>query len=112
MLRQYELVFGAIELPAYPGRHFMARLPALRKQSTRLRARCGLRLMLLTAMEKTRLLRAGTFGSTSPQRMSVPVALFRAEGPRAAVVGSDGKVHLKPVTIGGITAPKSSPQRT
>jgi membrane fusion protein, multidrug efflux system len=34
--------------------------------------------------------------------LSVPVntLLFRAEGPRAAVVGSDGKVHLKPVTIG------------
>lgn len=35
-------------------------------------------------------------------RMSVPVnaLLFRAEGTRAAVVGSDGKVHLKAVTIG------------
>ncbi|MGB9072212.1 MAG: efflux RND transporter periplasmic adaptor subunit [Terriglobales bacterium] len=35
-------------------------------------------------------------------RMSVPVnaLLFRAEGPRAAVVGGDGKVHLKPVVIG------------
>jgi multidrug efflux system membrane fusion protein len=35
-------------------------------------------------------------------RMSVPVnaLLFRAEGPRAAVVGSDGKVHLKAVVIG------------
>jgi multidrug efflux system membrane fusion protein len=35
-------------------------------------------------------------------RMSVPVnaLLFRAEGPRAAVVGADGKVHLKPVVIG------------
>lgn len=35
-------------------------------------------------------------------RMSVPVnaLLFRAEGPRAAVVGEDGKVHLKPVVIG------------
>jgi membrane fusion protein, multidrug efflux system len=35
-------------------------------------------------------------------RMSVPVnaLLFRAEGPRAAVVGPEGKVHLKPVTIG------------
>jgi multidrug efflux pump subunit AcrA (membrane-fusion protein) len=34
--------------------------------------------------------------------MSVPVnaLLFRAEGPRAAVVGSDGKVHLKAVVIG------------
>jgi multidrug efflux pump subunit AcrA (membrane-fusion protein) len=35
-------------------------------------------------------------------RLSVPVnaLLFRAEGPRAAVVGADGKVRLKPVTIG------------
>ncbi len=35
-------------------------------------------------------------------RLSVPVnaLLFRAEGLRAAVVGSDGKVHLKPVVIG------------
>ena len=35
-------------------------------------------------------------------RMSVPVnaLLFRAEGPRAAVVAGDGKVHLKPVVIG------------
>lgn len=36
------------------------------------------------------------------QRMSVPVnaLLFRAEGVRAATVGADGKVHLKPVVIG------------
>ncbi len=35
-------------------------------------------------------------------RISVPVnaLLFRSEGPRVAVVGSDTKVHLKPVTIG------------
>jgi RND family efflux transporter MFP subunit len=35
-------------------------------------------------------------------RYSVPVnaLLFRAEGPRAAVVSADGKVHLKPVVIG------------
>jgi RND family efflux transporter MFP subunit len=35
-------------------------------------------------------------------RMTVPVntLLFRAEGPRVAVVGTDQKVHLKPVTIG------------
>lgn len=35
-------------------------------------------------------------------RLTVPVnaLLFRAEGMRAAVVGSDGKVHLKPVVIG------------
>ena len=36
------------------------------------------------------------------QRFSVPVnaLLFRAEGTRAAVVGSDNKVHLKPIVIG------------
>lgn len=35
-------------------------------------------------------------------RLSIPVnaLLFRAEGTRAAVVGSDGKVHLIPVVIG------------
>ncbi|HKT51287.1 MAG TPA: efflux RND transporter periplasmic adaptor subunit [Candidatus Angelobacter sp.] len=35
-------------------------------------------------------------------RITVPVntLLFRAEGPRVAVVGPDQKVHLKPVTIG------------
>ncbi len=35
-------------------------------------------------------------------RLSVPVnaLLFRSEGTRAAVVGSDGKVHLKAVVIG------------
>jgi membrane fusion protein, multidrug efflux system len=36
------------------------------------------------------------------QRLTVPAnaLLFRAEGPRAAVVGPDNKVHLQPVTIG------------
>jgi RND family efflux transporter MFP subunit len=36
------------------------------------------------------------------QRLTVPAnaLLFRAEGPRAAVVGADNKVHLKPVVIG------------
>jgi len=39
---------------------------------------------------------------TATARFSVPVnaLLFRAEGMRAAVVGADGKVHLKPVVIG------------
>jgi multidrug efflux system membrane fusion protein len=39
---------------------------------------------------------------TVTARYSVPVnaLLFRAEGPRAAVVGADGKVHLTPVVIG------------
>jgi multidrug efflux system membrane fusion protein len=40
--------------------------------------------------------------SVAAVRLSLPVnaLLFRAEGPRAAVVGSDSKVHLKPVVIG------------
>jgi RND family efflux transporter MFP subunit len=35
-------------------------------------------------------------------RMSIPLntLLFRAEGPRVAVVGADQKIHLKPVMIG------------
>ena len=35
-------------------------------------------------------------------RMSVPVnaLLFRAEGPRIAVVGPDNKIHLKSIIIG------------
>lgn len=35
-------------------------------------------------------------------RITVPIntLLFRAEGPRAAVVGADNKVHLRPVAIG------------
>jgi RND family efflux transporter MFP subunit len=39
---------------------------------------------------------------TATMRLSVPVnaLLFRSEGTRAAVVGADGKVHLKPVVIG------------
>ncbi|MBV9574451.1 MAG: efflux RND transporter periplasmic adaptor subunit, partial [Acidobacteriales bacterium] len=32
--------------------------------------------------------------------LAVNALLFRAEGPRAAVVGSDEKIHLKPVVIG------------
>lgn len=39
---------------------------------------------------------------TATARFSVPVnaLLFRAEGTRAAVVGPDSKIHLKPVVIG------------
>jgi RND family efflux transporter MFP subunit len=35
-------------------------------------------------------------------KVTIPVnaMLFRAEGARAAVVGSDGKVHLRPISIG------------
>ncbi len=42
--------------------------------------------------------RAGSIG----QKVTVPVntMLFRQEGPRVAVVGSDNKVELRPITIG------------
>jgi membrane fusion protein, multidrug efflux system len=50
----------------------------------------------------------GSFGQvhfatgTSVPRITIPVnaMLFRAEGPRVAVVDEEGKVHLRPITIG------------
>src|SRR5580658_10326997 len=50
----------------------------------------------------------GSFGQvhfatgTSVPRITIPVnaMLFRAEGPRVAVVDKDGKVHLHPISIG------------
>jgi membrane fusion protein, multidrug efflux system len=50
----------------------------------------------------------GSFGEvhfatgTSVPRITIPVnaMLFRAEGPRVAVVDKDGKVHLRPISIG------------
>ncbi len=50
----------------------------------------------------------GSFGQvhfatgTSIPRITIPVntMLFRAEGPRVAVVDANGKVHLHPITIG------------
>ena len=50
----------------------------------------------------------GSFGQvhfatgTSVPRITIPVnaMLFRAEGPRVAVVDKDGKVHLRSITVG------------
>jgi RND family efflux transporter MFP subunit len=50
----------------------------------------------------------GSFGQvhfatgTSVPRITIPVnaMLFRAEGPRVAVVDKDGRVHLRPISIG------------
>jgi multidrug efflux system membrane fusion protein len=50
----------------------------------------------------------GSFGEVhfqvgiNVQRVTIPVnaMLFRQEGPQVAVVGGDGKVHLRPITIG------------
>jgi RND family efflux transporter MFP subunit len=96
---------ATIELPAYPGQHFTGKVartaeaidPATRTLRTE-----------IDVPNRDGKLFPGSYAQvhfgvnvTTP-RLSVPVnaLLFRAEGPRAAVVGSDGKVHLKPVTIG------------
>jgi len=50
----------------------------------------------------------GSFGQvhfatgTSVPRITIPVnaMLFRAEGPRVAIIDQDGKVHLRPISIG------------
>ncbi len=66
---------------------------------------------LLTEVDvnnKDRRLLPGSFGQvhfavvSNIQKLTVPVnsMLFRAEGPRVAVVGSDNKVHLRPLNIG------------
>jgi multidrug efflux system membrane fusion protein len=94
-----------IELPAFPGQRFTGRVartaeaidPATRTLRTE-----------IDVPNRDGRLFPGSYAQvhfavgTSASRMSVPVnaLLFRAEGPRAAVVGADGKVHLKPVTIG------------
>jgi RND family efflux transporter MFP subunit len=57
---------------------------------------------------KDRKLLPGSFGQvhfatgTSVPRITIPVnaMLFRAEGPQVAVVDKDGKVHLRPISIG------------
>jgi len=96
---------AAIELPAFPGQRFtgkVARTAESIDPATR-----TLRTEIDVPNRDGRLF-PGSYAQVhfgvniTTVRMSVPVnaLLFRAEGPRAAVVGSDGKVHLKPVTIG------------
>jgi membrane fusion protein, multidrug efflux system len=66
---------------------------------------------MLTEIEvpnKNRGLLPGSFGqvhfavTSDARKVTVPVnaMLFRSEGPRVAVVGSDNKVQLRPITIG------------
>lgn len=96
---------ATIELPSYPGQHFAGKVarsaesidPATRTLRTE-----------IDVPNRDGKLFPGSYAqvhfglNVTTARMSVPVnaLLFRAEGPRAAVVGNDGKVHLKPVTIG------------
>ena len=96
---------ATIELPAFPGQRFTGKVartaeaidPATRTLRTE-----------IDVPNRDGKLFPGSYAqvhfavNSSASRMSVPVnaLLFRAEGPRAAVVGADGKVHLKAVTIG------------
>lgn len=96
---------ATIELPSYPGQRFAGKV-----------ARTAESIDPVTRTLRTEIdvpnrdgkLFPGSYAqvhfgvNVTVDRLSVPVnaLLFRAEGPRAAVVASDGKVHLKPVTIG------------
>jgi multidrug efflux system membrane fusion protein len=98
-------VSATIELPSFPGQRFAGKVarsadaidPATRTLRTE-----------IDVPNRDGKLFPGSYAqvhfgvNVAAVRLSVPVnaLLFRAEGPRAAVVGTDGKVHLKPVTIG------------
>jgi len=94
-----------VTLQEFPGRQFegtVARTAESIDPATR---------TLLTEVDvinKDGSLLPGSFGQVhfavgaNVQKMTVPVnaMLFRAEGARVAVVGADGKVQLRPLTIG------------
>jgi membrane fusion protein, multidrug efflux system len=98
-------VKGTIELPALVGQHFdgsVVRTADAIDPATR-----TLRTEIDVPNRDGRLLPGSyaqvQFGvNVAAARLSVPVnaLLFRSEGTRAAVVGPDGKVHLKQVVIG------------
>jgi membrane fusion protein, multidrug efflux system len=96
---------ASIELSAFPGQHFFGSIVRT-SDSIDLVTRT-LRTEIDVPNRQGRLFPGSYaqvhFGvNVAAARMLVPVnaLLFRAEGPRAAVVGGDGKVHLKPVSIG------------
>jgi len=96
---------ASIELPAFPGQHFSGNI--VRTSDSIDLATRTLRTEIDVPNREGRLFPGSYaqvhFGvNVAAVRMLVPVnaLLFRAEGPRAAVVGADGKVHLKPVIIG------------
>ena len=96
---------ASIELPAFPGQHFFGSI--VRTSDSIDLATRTLRTEIDVPNHDGRLFPGSYaqvhFGvNVAAARMLVPVnaLLFRAEGPRAAIVGADGKVHLKPVIIG------------
>ena len=96
---------AVVTLQEYPGQKFkgtVARTAEAIDPATR---------TLLTEVDvpnKKGQLLPGSFGEVhfyvgmNAQKVTIPVntMLFREEGPRVAVVGSDGKVQLRPITIG------------
>jgi len=98
-------VSANIELPSLPGQRFGGKVtrsadaidPATRTLRTEIYVPNGDGRLFPGSYAQVH------FGvNVAAVRLSVPVnaLLFRAEGPRAAVVGADGKIRLKPVTIG------------
>jgi RND family efflux transporter MFP subunit len=95
----------AVTLQEFPGQKFIGKIARTAESidpSTR---------TLLTEVDvpnKGGRLLPGSFGEvhfavgSGVNKVTVPVnaMLFRSEGPRVAVVGSDGKIHLRPINIG------------
>lgn len=96
---------ASLELPAFPGQRFSGNV--VRTADAIDPATRTLRTEIDVSNRDGRLF-PGSYAqvhfnvNVTTILLSVPVnaLLFRAEGPRAAVVGSDGKVHLKTVVIG------------
>jgi len=96
---------ATVTLQEFPGQRFMGTIartaeaidPATRTLNTE-----------VDVPNKDGKLLPGSFGEvhfatgTSVPRITIPVnaMLFRAQGPEVAVVGKDGKVNLRPITIG------------
>ena len=94
-----------VTLQEFPGQKFLGKV-ARTADSIDLATRT-----LLTEVDvpnKDAKLLPGSYGqvhfaeNNTVERVTVPVnaMLFRAEGPRVAVVGKDGKVQLRPIAIG------------
>jgi membrane fusion protein, multidrug efflux system len=96
---------ASLELPAFPGQRFSGKVArtadAIDPESRTLRTE-------IDVPNRDGRLFPGAYAQVhfglkvSALRLTVPVngLLFRAEGPRAAVVDASGRVHLKPVIIG------------
>ena len=98
-------VKAVIELPSFPGQQFNG---AVTRSSDAIDPATRTLRTEIDVPNRDGKLYPGSYAqvhfgvSVAALRLSVPVnaLLFRAEGPRAAVVDANGKIHLKAVTIG------------